>query len=288
MAKRTCSIEGCDGLTGVPGTARGWCSKHYNRWQRWGDPLGERPLTNKGQHCSIDGCEQAARSMGWCGTHYSRYHRKGDPLHRLAGEVVDGRRICPGCGEDKARTPEFWYPAQSRADGLAAECKECVKRRRRAVPRTPTRPVLVQCRWCLRMFETTNPVQRKFCSEACSLEGKREWDRTYDPGPEARRLANQRWRERHPERNLRNSQRYRARKANAFIEDVDPLVVFARDAWMCQLCSEPIDRTARWPDPFSPSVDHVIPLAKGGFHSYDNCQASHLRCNCIKGDRLSD
>jgi len=44
MAERTCSVEEsdgtpCDGITGVPGTARGMCSKHYNRWRRNGDPL---------------------------------------------------------------------------------------------------------------------------------------------------------------------------------------------------------------------------------------------------------
>jgi 5-methylcytosine-specific restriction endonuclease McrA len=35
-----CSIEGC----GKPQLARKWCSKHYNRWYRYGDPLGVRPL----------------------------------------------------------------------------------------------------------------------------------------------------------------------------------------------------------------------------------------------------
>lgn len=31
-----CSIDGCD----KPMLARGWCSKHWTRWQRHGDPLG--------------------------------------------------------------------------------------------------------------------------------------------------------------------------------------------------------------------------------------------------------
>jgi hypothetical protein len=31
---KVCSIEGCE--TGA--AARGWCRKHYNRWQRHGDP----------------------------------------------------------------------------------------------------------------------------------------------------------------------------------------------------------------------------------------------------------
>ena len=32
MGKGTCSVDGCEGVTGVPGTARGYCNKHYNRW----------------------------------------------------------------------------------------------------------------------------------------------------------------------------------------------------------------------------------------------------------------
>lgn len=35
---RTCSISGCDGNAAAPGTARGWCGMHYQRWKRSGDP----------------------------------------------------------------------------------------------------------------------------------------------------------------------------------------------------------------------------------------------------------
>ena len=38
VSDRTCSIEGC----AKPARARGWCSAHYQRWQRTGDP---RPIT---------------------------------------------------------------------------------------------------------------------------------------------------------------------------------------------------------------------------------------------------
>ena len=36
-----CSAPGCDGAAGVPGTARGLCSSHYHKWQRYGDALHE-------------------------------------------------------------------------------------------------------------------------------------------------------------------------------------------------------------------------------------------------------
>jgi hypothetical protein len=35
MTGKPCSIEDCDS----PAIARGWCAKHYGRWQRQGDPL---------------------------------------------------------------------------------------------------------------------------------------------------------------------------------------------------------------------------------------------------------
>lgn len=81
---------------------------------------------------------------------------------------------------------------------------------------------------------------------------------------------------------IRNSKRRaestrRARKLNQFVEAVDPAVVFERDSGICGICSDPIE------GPFH--VDHIIPLSKGGEHSYANVQAAHPRCNCTKKDR---
>lgn len=36
----------------------------------------------------------------------------------------------------------------------------------------------------------------------------------------------------------------------------------------------------------SPSIDHVIPLSRGGAHAMGNVQSAHLRCNSSKGDKL--
>lgn len=33
-----------------------------------------------------------------------------------------------------------------------------------------------------------------------------------------------------------------------------------------------------------PSIDHVIPIAKGGLHQWNNVKLSHRKCNYIKGD----
>lgn len=36
-----------------------------------------------------------------------------------------------------------------------------------------------------------------------------------------------------------------------------------------------------------PSVDHVLPIAKGGTHSWDNVRLAHCLCNSLKSDKLN-
>jgi 5-methylcytosine-specific restriction endonuclease McrA len=96
------------------------------------------------------------------------------------------------------------------------------------------------------------------------------------------------WRKRYPERAARTDAERRMRVRAATVEDFAPREVYERDGWMCQLCRLPIDPRIAWPDSMSPSVDHRVPLAKGGEHSMANAQAAHLGCNSRKCDRLDE
>ncbi len=51
--------------------------------------------------------------------------------------------------------------------------------------------------------------------------------------------------------------------------------VFARDGYRCQYCSAPAE-----------NIDHVIPRARGGTHTWENVVASCRPCNARKGDHL--
>ncbi len=51
--------------------------------------------------------------------------------------------------------------------------------------------------------------------------------------------------------------------------------VFARDSHRCQYCRAPAE-----------SLDHVIPKAHGGQHTWENVVACCRRCNIRKGSRL--
>lgn len=81
--------------------------------------------------------------------------------------------------------------------------------------------------------------------------------------------------------------RRRALKKGATIEDFKPSEIFERDEWTCGICSEPVDRSLRWPDPLSVSLDHIVPLAQGGAHSRANTQCAHLTCNVRKGAKVA-
>jgi 5-methylcytosine-specific restriction endonuclease McrA len=55
-----------------------------------------------------------------------------------------------------------------------------------------------------------------------------------------------------------------------------------RDGWRCGLCNKPVNRRKRHPHPLAPSIDHIIPLAKGGTNDLTNLQLAHLHCNLEK------
>lgn len=56
---------------------------------------------------------------------------------------------------------------------------------------------------------------------------------------------------------------------------------------VCALCGKPVDKTLRYPNPLSPSVDHIIPINRGGHPSdIDNLQLTHWVCNRLKSDKL--
>lgn len=79
----------------------------------------------------------------------------------------------------------------------------------------------------------------------------------------------------------------RARVRSARVESVDPIKVLERDGWSCQLCGIDTPRELRGTyDNASPELDHVIPLAANGEHSYANTQCLCRECNQRKGSAM--
>lgn len=97
-------------------------------------------------------------------------------------------------------------------------------------------------------------------------------------------------RDQHKQTNLawyqRNKERYRdyvhRRRAcilSARADTISAWAVFRRNDWICQICGQPVSPKEKHPSPLSPTIDHVIPLSRGGTHTWDNVQLAHLNCN---------
>lgn len=70
------------------------------------------------------------------------------------------------------------------------------------------------------------------------------------------------------------------------VERVSLSRVAERDGWVCSICGQPVVRNAsevrlQW------SLDHVVPLSKGGAHTYENCKLAHRGCNSAKGNKVA-
>lgn len=55
----------------------------------------------------------------------------------------------------------------------------------------------------------------------------------------------------------------------------------------CSICGLPINVHLPYPQPWSLTIDHIIPIAKGGETKETNLQPAHFRCNRKKGEKMS-
>lgn len=116
------------------------------------------------------------------------------------------------------------------------------------------------CCVCGKPFETFNPKQ-KTCSKECG-------------------------------RKLQNAHKdKRIPKEQIVDKDITLETLYRRDSGVCYLCGEKCD----WNDkeygsagPLYPSIDHIIPIARGGLHSWDNVRLAHCSCNSKKSSDMLD
>lgn len=100
---RTCTVEGCT----EPRSSRGYCTVHYARWRKTGNPgPPERIGNRRSKPCTVEGCERPHRGKGFCGLHYTRWRNTGDPgpvelLRRRPGDQMPECSV-QGCDNESA------------------------------------------------------------------------------------------------------------------------------------------------------------------------------------------
>lgn len=119
-----------------------------------------------------------------------------------------------------------------------------------------------KCEWCGKEFITDIPTKLT-CSDECKRKRS----------------------------NKRNDSRLN--KENIIDSDISITKLYKRDKGICYICGGKCnfkDHTKTNGNftvgPNYPSIDHIIPLARGGMHSWDNIKLAHHYCNAMKSDIL--
>lgn len=157
-------------------------------------------------------------------------------------------KYCWMCGIAKGDT-EF-YRDRTRSDGLTNICRVCVKKRDATRYRD----------------DRVSEIQR-----ATDYKHRH---------PEVHRLHNQKWYAQHPEVKRAQRQRRRVRvvmSVGAYTETEWQALCFKYDG-VCLCCKQRKPLT----------VDHIVPISRGGSNSISNLQPLCAECNSRKGQKIID
>jgi 5-methylcytosine-specific restriction endonuclease McrA len=219
--------------------------------------------------------------------------------HR-AGEVVSLECVVCGARFDFKKKSRGRYPrvcsdpCRAKQALLRSAAREAGDRHpyRRSSTARPT--IAVACEHCGTMVPRVSNGKNRFCSTACQQAWHVAKARLHEcKCPTCgqaflQAIPRQRYCSDRCRRKLDWSERsHRRRSIVALGEPVSPELVFKRDGWRCQLCGQATPKRLRGStDPRAPELDHIVPLSKGGEHSYLNAQCSCRACNLSKGSTI--
>ena len=88
---------------------------------------------------------------------------------------------------------------------------------------------------------------------------------------------------------VKNDRRLKRIQTRDHDNDITLEKLFVRDNGVCYICGgmcnwASVDQEGNAQEEY-PSIDHVVPLSKGGKHKWDNVKLAHRGCNTRKGDR---
>ena len=173
------------------------------------------------------------------------------------------------------------------------ERKELIRRLMIALKPKPTR----HCKHCQKIF-ILDHGQRLFCSDYCRYKYNRveevyqkkcfECGRHFSTTNNNMRFCSYSCGRKFPHR-ARNIRRYKRMKENGPIDwNISIERLLHRDGYKCYLCGDKMDTRGDTNGDYYPSIDHVIPISKGGTHTWKNVKLAHRLCNSYKADEIID
>lgn len=214
-------------------------------------------------------------------------------------EVPSTLHRCSKC--DASKPPAEFPPSKATKPGQW--CRDCLRIDQRRIKGLAAHSHAVTCRQCSAPFVSTY-VKAAYCSKACKVAGVN--DARQAAINAAKPDRNCTWcgasigKERRADAKFcsadcneqahRRTRAYRRRSGERVRPRKQPLVNLAhlaeRDGYLCGICAAPVDLSLKHPDPMAVTVDHIIPLSRGGA-ALDpaNCRVAHHVCNVTRGAR---
>jgi len=165
------------------------------------------------------------------------------------------RCVCTVCGKD-------FMGKTKKSNKCSPECTIAyhLKKQREKYKCEWVAPPPLECRECGKMHQPVFGDKRElYCSDKCQ--------------------------KRSIKRNAHHLRRRRLK--DGFKQTVYKSRIWKRDNYKCQICGKKVALKQKAPHPYSPSLDHIIPLSKGGTHEPKNIRLVHFICNSLKSDNVS-
>jgi hypothetical protein len=150
-----CSVSNDDCTPGAKVEGHGLCSKHYQRWQKHGDPLWVRePRTcHVNQNCTVDG----KLCHGLCDKHYWRWRKFGDPLREAPVDV------CTRCGGPLLVGNKY---------GVCVRNADCKAEKERLAARAQRKANPGRAYENNKRFQSNNPLKARIAVAISSAQGR--------------------------------------------------------------------------------------------------------------------
>lgn len=129
-----------------------------------------------------------------------------------------------------------------------------------------------------RAWRALNPERRREIARNYARRNPEVSTKWARENPDGRRVVAREWARRNLEKVANHTRNRKSRQRDAFVEAIDIAIVRLRDGGTCGICGETVG-------PREQSIDHIIPLSRGGLHEYANVQLAHLSCNKRKNAR---
>jgi hypothetical protein len=172
---------------------------------------------------------------------------------------------------DRERFSKVYFPSCKKCRRLFCAGKSTTRYCSPQCAALPKRPRVTKgCAGCGTIIVGTEA--RTWCDD-CAHERSKEKTRQYN---KQRRQSGLGDRLRH--------HRHRARHHGVAYEPINPILVFERDRWTCMVCGVHTPKRLRGTyEDNAPELDHRIPMAMGGSHTWENVQCCCRACNGSKG-----